>query len=70
LGKIECGLPKAFELCHDAYVEEYQPEAILFPKTADGFKIMKVASAQRSITRVGGISLAGGSFPKRGVVLA
>ncbi len=57
---------------YDAYVEEYQPEGILFPKTADEVsKIMKVASAQRiPITpRGAGSGLAGGSLAKKGGVV-
>ena len=57
---------------YDAYVEEYQPEAVLFPKTAaEVSKIMKMASAQRiSITpRGAGSGLAGGSLAKKGGVV-
>ncbi len=57
---------------YDAYVEEYLPEAILFPKTAaEVSQIMKIASAERiSITpRGAGSGLAGGSLAKRGGVI-
>ena len=57
---------------YDAYVEEYLPEAVLFPKTAvEVSKILKVASAQRiSITpRGAGSGLAGGSLAKKGGVV-
>jgi len=74
LGKdrVRTSKEELLSYAYDAYVEEYQPEAILFPKTADEVsQIMKVASAQRiSITpRGAGSGLAGGSLAKKGGVV-
>jgi len=57
---------------YDAYVLEYLPDAVLFPKTtAEVSQIMKVASTHKiSVTpRGGGSGLGGGSLAKKGGII-